>query len=156
MHPADSALKEHIVIIYGPGCARCEELELRTRQAVNSLSGRYDVRHERDAAAIAAAGVLATPALALDGKLLLSGKVPNLRELQQLLADGTPDARPAAPAEDAPCCCCCGGKGCCDTPRGGSKKWLWWVILVVLVLGAVKYVNHRHRAETAPQTEQQP
>lgn len=150
-------MKEHSIIIYGPGCARCEELELRTRQAVNSLSGRFEVRHERDAAAMADAGVLVTPALALDGVLLFSGKVPNLRELQQLLAGESSggDSAAGSSEEAAPCCCCCGGKGACDTPRSGARRWVWWLLLALLVLGLVKYVNHRNKAAEPAATQQQ-
>lgn len=149
----------HNIIIYGPGCARCEELELRTRQAVNALNGQYTVRHERDAAAMAAAGVLSTPALELDGKLLCSGKVPNLRELQELLLRAVPAAQPAEADSPAPCCCCGGGKnkpepacGCsgkCGAPRGGvGKKVLLWAVVALVAVGGIKYVNRHHRMTT--------
>lgn len=160
----------HTIIIYGPGCARCEELELRTRQAVNALSGQYDVRHERDAAAMAAAGILATPALEMDGTLLFSGKVPSLRELQQLLAaasDGSPVSRETAPcacqssasacgcgckehsSASAPTCCCGGGK----SDHSGSrlaKKLLLWAAVVLTAVGVIKYVNHRQKLTAEP------
>ncbi len=165
----------HNIIIYGPGCARCEELELRTRQAVNALSGQYTVRHEHDAAAMAAAGVLATPALALDGKLLISGKVPNLRELQELLLHAVPAAQPAA--AERPACCCggtcgtplgaeqkpepaCGCGGTCGAPRGGvGKKVLLWAVVALVAVGGIKYINRQQRmaaespAVTAPAAE---
>lgn len=162
--------QNHIITIYGPGCARCEELELRTRQAVNALSGQYTVRHERDAAAIAAAGVLTTPALELDGKLLCSGKVPNLRELQELLLRAVPAAQPAEADSPAPCCCCGGGKkkpepacgcgGTCGAPRGGvGKKVLLWAVVALVAVGGIKYINRQQRmaaespAVTAPAAE---
>lgn len=147
--------QNHIITIYGPGCARCEELELRTRQAVNALSGQYTVRHERDAAAMAAAGVLSTPALELDGIVLFSGKVPPLRELQQLLAHagGTTPAATEAPAgcacqTSAPtCCCCC--KGTDTAPRNRGKRLLLWAVIAVLVIGGIKYMN-RHLKDEEP------
>lgn len=120
---------QNTIIIYGPGCARCEELELRTRQAVNALSGQYTIRHERDAAAMAAAGILSTPALELNGKLLFSGKVPALRELQQLLGDDTGTAHAAQEASDCDCscscrtealACSCGGK--CNADAGETRR----------------------------------
>lgn len=158
------ATQNHTITIYGPGCTRCEELELRTRQAVNALSGQYTVRHERDAAAIAAAGILSTPALELDGTVLFSGKVPNLRELQQLLAEsaGTATAAAETPTgcacqtSEPTCCCCC--KGTDTAPRNRGKRLLLWAVIAVLVIGGIKYMNRYLKAEapTAPAAAEEP
>lgn len=138
-------IQNHIITIYGPGCARCEELELRTRQAVNALSGQYTVRHEHDAAAIAAAGVLSTPALELDGKLLLSGKVPNLRELQALLSTEVP-ASSDSPSEGACSCgCACG----CRKRSNFGKKLLVGAVVTLVAIGVIKYLNHQQREQEA-------
>ncbi len=150
---------QNTIIIYGPGCARCEELEQRTRQAVNALSGQYTIRHERDAAAMAAAGILSTPALELNGKLLFSGKVPALRELQQLLDDDTGTAHAAQEASDCGCscscrteapACSCGGK--CNRPSEGGtgKRLLLAAVIAVLAVGAIKYINRINSESAAP------
>ncbi len=147
-------MQNHIIIIYGPGCARCEELELRTRQAVNALSGQYDIRHERNAAAMAAAGILSTPALALDGKVLLSGKVPSLRELQAMLNSEKP-APVVSPEEGA---CSCGCSCSCRKRSTFGKKLLVGAVAVLVAVGGIKYLNHQQReqeaAAMAPAAEQ--
>lgn len=137
--------QNHIITIYGPGCSRCEELELRTRQAVNALSGQYDIRHERDAAAMAAAGILSTPALSLDGKVLLSGKVPNLREVQALLSEDGP--APAVPPSGGGCSC--GGTCACGKRSSFGNKLLVGAVVGLIAVGGIKYLNHQQRVQEA-------
>ena len=136
--------QQNTITIYGPGCARCEELELRARQAVNALSGQYTIRHERDAAAMAAAGILSTPALELNGIVLVSGRVPSLQELQRLLAEaaGKPAGCTCQTTEPAcGCSCKCAAKG------AGGKRFMLWAAAAVLAIGGIKYINHSQRAE---------
>ena len=133
--------QQNTIVIYGPGCTRCEELELRTRQAVNALQGQYTIRHERDAAAMAAAGILSTPALELNGSVLFSGKVPPMHELQRLLAEA---AESASAAAEPACGCCCK----CTSKGKGGKRFMLWAAVAVLAIGGIKYINHSQRAET--------
>lgn len=71
--------------VYGPGCVRCRQLEASTREALATLHAPAEVEKVEDINAITAAGVLRTPALAIDGKLVLQGRVPGVRELASLL-----------------------------------------------------------------------
>ena len=72
--------------IYGTGCPRCRQLEAATREALATLHAPADVEKVEDINAITAAGVMRSPALGIDGKLVLQGRVPGTRELASMLA----------------------------------------------------------------------
>jgi len=76
----------HEIAVLGPGCRRCDTLYEATVRAVSSLS-RDDVRVVRvkDLDEIADFGPVLTPALVVDGTLVLSGRVPRDRALVDLL-----------------------------------------------------------------------
>lgn len=73
--------------ILGSGCAKCIELENRTRAAVSELQLDYDIEHVTDFAQIARYGVMSTPALVLNGKVLSYGKVLSVDEVKTLLSN---------------------------------------------------------------------
>ena len=72
--------------VLGPGCANCTTLEKRTRDAVGQLAIDAEVEKITDYAVIASYGVMSTPALVVDEQVVVSGRVPTVRELQQLLS----------------------------------------------------------------------
>ena len=69
----------------GSGCAKCMELEKATRTAISELQLNYEVDHITDFAEIASYGVMSTPALVLDGKVISYGKVLTVKEVKELL-----------------------------------------------------------------------
>ena len=74
------------VIVYGPGCKRCETVaDLVTTQAAK-LGVPVSVTKETDMARIAMAGVMSTPGLSIDGKLVHSGGVPDVDALEVWLS----------------------------------------------------------------------
>jgi len=73
-----------LIEILGSGCPRCFETERRARQAVRQAGIEADVTHVTEVRALAARGVLATPAVALDGTITLSGTLPTVQELVTL------------------------------------------------------------------------
>lgn len=75
-----------LVEILGPGCKNCRTLEARTREALTALGAEADVREVTDVGEIAGRGVMRTPGLAIDGEVVVSGRVPTVRQLQELLA----------------------------------------------------------------------
>ena len=75
------------VKILGPGCKNCQNLETRTRQALDQLGLDAEVEKVTDYAAIAGYGVMTTPGLVVDDKLLVSGRVPTSEEITGLLRD---------------------------------------------------------------------
>jgi len=71
--------------ILGPGCAKCRELEARTRKAVAFAGVTADTEKVEDVMEIVKFKVMMTPALAIDGKVKVAGKVPSETELVSLL-----------------------------------------------------------------------
>jgi small redox-active disulfide protein 2 len=71
--------------ILGTGCAKCNALAQTTAQAAQALGLQYELEKVTDLKQIMAFGVMMTPALVVDGKLKVSGKVPSVDELKKLL-----------------------------------------------------------------------
>jgi len=72
--------------VLGTGCARCSKLEAMARAAADAAGVNYELEHVRDITAIVQRGVLSTPALAIDGKVVISGRMPSEAELAALLS----------------------------------------------------------------------
>jgi len=75
--------------ILGTGCAKCQKLEQLTREVVAALALDATIDKVTDPGEIAAWGVMATPALILDDRVVAAGRVPSAADLTALLA-GTP------------------------------------------------------------------
>lgn len=71
--------------VYGSGCAKCQQLIANTEAAARRLGLGYQLEKVTDVNAIIDAGIMRTPALAVDDDILVEGKVPSSDELQQLL-----------------------------------------------------------------------
>lgn len=74
------------VKILGTGCAKCEKLAELTRQAADDLGGDFHIAKVTDIMEITTFGVMITPALVVDGEVKVSGKVPSVEEIKQMLA----------------------------------------------------------------------
>lgn len=74
-----------IIKILGPGCNKCKNLERATREALDELELDATVEKVEDYAAIVGYGVMATPGLVVDDKVLVTGRVPKPAEIKQLL-----------------------------------------------------------------------
>ena len=70
------------IIILGPGCPRCHEVEKRTKSALAELGIAADVEKVSDIKRIIEFNILSTPGLAIDGKVVSSGKIPRLEEIK--------------------------------------------------------------------------
>ena len=68
--------------ILGAGCPRCEELKKRTLNVLAELNVAADVEKVTDIRDIAAFGVMATPALVIDGKVVSTGRIPRPEEIK--------------------------------------------------------------------------
>jgi small redox-active disulfide protein 2 len=75
------------IIVYGPGCAKCKETERRVRHVLAASGVEANITKAVDFVAIAKAGVLATPAVGVDGVIKLSGRVPNEDEIKSWLTE---------------------------------------------------------------------
>ncbi|MEG0979491.1 MAG: thioredoxin family protein [Oscillospiraceae bacterium] len=71
--------------ILGSGCKKCNELEENTAQALKELGIDIQIDHVSDFSQIAAYGVMTTPALIVNGKVMCSGRVLKTNEIIKLL-----------------------------------------------------------------------
>lgn len=71
--------------VLGTGCPKCKSLEKATREAVTELGIDANIEKEEDIMKIMQYGIMHTPALVIDGKVVVSGRLPNEKELKSLL-----------------------------------------------------------------------
>jgi len=71
--------------ILGTGCAKCRTLYQNTLQAVQSSAKEAEIVKVEDIPTIMKYGVLSTPALVKDGKVLFSGKIATPTEIAGML-----------------------------------------------------------------------
>ena len=71
--------------VLGMGCAKCAKLEENARAAVAALGLEATVEHVKDMDRILDYGVMITPGLVVDGKVLAAGKVPSSEDIQKLI-----------------------------------------------------------------------
>lgn len=71
--------------IYGTGCMKCQRLADTAEQAAKALQLDYELEKVTDINQITAAGIMMTPALAVNGQVKVMGKVPTVEELKGLL-----------------------------------------------------------------------
>lgn len=83
--PKESSSAGHDVKILGSGCAKCNQLEAAARAALEQLGMDAVVDHVTDYAQIAAYGVMSTPALVVDGRVVSAGRVLKTEEIMRLL-----------------------------------------------------------------------
>lgn len=74
------------VKVLGPGCANCVKLDKLVREAVAALGLTANVEKVTDFAQIASYGVMRTPGLVVDGRVVCYGRVPSGDEIKQWLA----------------------------------------------------------------------
>lgn len=77
-----------LIKILGPGCKNCENLEQRTREAVDHLGLDATIEKVTDYGEIAGYGVMKTPGLVVDEKVVVSGHVPTTTAIAELLTPG--------------------------------------------------------------------
>lgn len=75
--------------ILGSGCAKCKKLEEATRVAVTELKLNATVVKVEDMMEIINYGVAMTPAMVIDGKVLLKGRTASVEEIKKLLTNQT-------------------------------------------------------------------
>lgn len=73
------------VKVLGSGCAKCNQLEAAAKAALEQLGMDTTIDHVTDFSQIAAYGVMSTPALVIDGKVVSYGKVLKAEEVVKIL-----------------------------------------------------------------------
>ena len=75
-----------IIKIRGSGCANCHRLEANAKDALATLGLEATIEKVTDFGDIASYGVMKTPGLVVDEQVLVSGRVPDAKEIAKLLA----------------------------------------------------------------------
>lgn len=71
--------------VLGPGCPNCQAVERNAREAVLMAGVEAEISHVTDYRQIAARGVLSTPGLVIDGKLVSAGRIPPAGDIAEWL-----------------------------------------------------------------------
>jgi small redox-active disulfide protein 2 len=71
--------------IVGPGCKNCKKLEENSRKAAEELQIEYEVKKISEIDDIVNSGVMRTPGLIIDGKVVSSGRIPSVSQIKELL-----------------------------------------------------------------------
>lgn len=78
-------MAEMEIKVLGTGCAKCKSLEKVTRQAVEELNMNVTIEKVEDIQKIMAYGIMSTPGLVINGKVVLAGKLPSVDEVKNLI-----------------------------------------------------------------------
>lgn len=76
--------------VLGTGCPRCKTLEKTTLNALAELNISANVEKVEDIVKIMSYGIMHTPALVIDEKVVLSGHVPSLKEVKEIISKNKP------------------------------------------------------------------
>ena len=71
--------------VLGPGCANCRRLEANARQAVAMAAVDAEIVKVEDYRSILAYGVMSTPALVIDGRVMSAGRIPSPGDIAEWL-----------------------------------------------------------------------
>ncbi|MGQ9473205.1 MAG: thioredoxin family protein [Candidatus Caldatribacteriaceae bacterium] len=71
--------------VVGPGCPKCQAVEANLKKACAEMGLQAEISHVYDIREFPKFGVLTTPAIVVDGKVVVSGKVPTVEEIKKLL-----------------------------------------------------------------------
>lgn len=73
--------------VLGPGCAKCHSLEKTVKEAVAALNIDVKIEEVKDMKEIMQYPILMTPGLVINGKVVMSGKVPSRAEVERYIKD---------------------------------------------------------------------
>jgi small redox-active disulfide protein 2 len=75
--------------VLGSGCPKCMMVESNVRKALEKLSLEAEVVHVRDLKEIAKRGVIFTPGVVIDGKVMAAGKIPKTEEIEGWIGEAS-------------------------------------------------------------------
>jgi len=76
-----------LIEVLGPGCSNCKRVEAAANEAVAMTGVAAEVRHVTDYAEIASRGVMNTPGLIIDGRVMSTGRVPSASDIAAWLIE---------------------------------------------------------------------
>lgn len=72
--------------ILGTGCPKCKKLAENVREAMQGKEGEFEIEKVTEINEIMKYGVMMTPALAIDGQVKVTGKVPSPDEIKKMIS----------------------------------------------------------------------
>ena len=75
--------------VLGPGCPKCNSTMENVKKALSELGKTAEVVKVTDINQMIERGVMSTPAMILDGKLMVQGKTPNVEQIKDWIQKGT-------------------------------------------------------------------
>jgi len=86
----EEKLRDLTIYVLGMGCARCDELIEYVRDVLSEMQIAADLRHITDVREIAKYGVMGTPALVINKKVVSAGIVPPKSNIRQWITEAYP------------------------------------------------------------------
>ncbi|MDL2267367.1 thioredoxin family protein [Desulfovibrio sp. OttesenSCG-928-G15] len=80
------------ITVFGPGCARCTETEMMVKEVAAAKGGDITVHKVTDLKEMMVAGVMATPAVSVDGVMKCKGRVPDREEVAAWIDGAAPSS----------------------------------------------------------------
>jgi len=74
--------------IMGPGCPRCHNTAENVNKALEELGLSAEVIHITNIDEMIDRGIIQTPALVIEGKLVMQGRIPSVEQIKQLIQKG--------------------------------------------------------------------
>jgi small redox-active disulfide protein 2 len=74
--------------VLGPGCPKCNSTMENVKKALTELRKTAEVVKVTDINAMIERGVMSTPSLVIDGKLMVQGKIPNVEQIKDWIQKG--------------------------------------------------------------------
>lgn len=71
--------------IYGTGCPKCNKLQKNAEEAATNLGIEFEVEKISNIDDIMAAGIMMTPGIAIDGKMIATGNLLNVKQIEDVL-----------------------------------------------------------------------
>lgn len=112
--------------VIGSGCATCKNLYELTKKAVIELELKEEVEYSTDITKLIELGVMTSPVLVVDGKVVMTGSTNSIDKVKELLHGDEVMAK-EVDSDDKPCCdgqdCECDKDSCdCDKADCDCKK----------------------------------
>lgn len=73
--------------VLGSGCPTCKKLYESTQKAVNELGMNVEVEYVTDIDKIVEMGVMSSPVMAIDGKPVIAGRLPDIAEIKEKISE---------------------------------------------------------------------
>jgi len=101
--------KDIKIQVLGSGCPTCKKLYESTKEVVAEMNLGIEVEYITDIQKIVSMGVMSSPVLAINGKAVLAGSLPNKEKIKQIISEYV-SGDSSTSDDDKPCGCSCNGK----------------------------------------------